>query len=489
MNSPTSRDNRKATAGAHPHVLYILSDEHSGFAAGYMGDPNLRTPNLDRLVREGISFARAYANTPICTPSRGTIFSGRHAHAGPVQHFFDVYKASAPSTATLLRQAGYHTAYFGKWHMGVVRDQISPAVRANPHAYPELDYFRRTPEYHRGGFQDWYAFELNDAPFNFTYYEQQAVDPVQKEGYQTDLLTDMALAYLSAYDDEAPLFLVLSVEPPHFPLVAPNAFSRFDPAALQTRPNFADSPEMRESLAAYYAMVENLDWNIGRLLETLPQLPRFRHNTLLVYFADHGDYMGSHGVIGRKEHPHEEAVRIPAIFHWPEQIPAQGQRDELYSLVDMLPTTLGLLGLRIPPHVQGKDFSPACRDEPFQGPEHLLLEMSNNPRWSLDFIDWRAIVSRRWKYVYFETGHEMLFDLQNDPYEMENLAGRSPDVRARMRQELLQLLRATREPYFDVLIEHGVTPQQPVINVSARWRGGVAPTWSEMIHTPEEEPS
>lgn len=472
-----------------PHILYILSDEHCAFASGYMGDPNLRTPHMDRLAQEGVTFERAYANTPICTPSRGTIFSGRHAHAGPVQHFFDVYKASAPSTATLLRDAGYHTAYFGKWHMGVVRDQMSPAVHRNPEAYPEIDYFRRTPEYHRGGFQDWFAFELNDAPFNFTYYEQGAVDPIQKEGYQTDLLTDMALEYLASYDKEAPLFLVLSVEPPHFPLEAPASFARFDPRALQTRPNFADSPSMRQSLAAYYAMVENLDWNIGRFIQGLSNLPRFEQNTLLVYFADHGEFMGSHGVIERKEYPHEESVRIPAILYWPGQIPAQGRREGLFSLVDMLPTTLGLAGLPVPGYVQGRDFSAACRGQPFSGPSRVLLEMSNNPRWSLDFLDWRAIVTERWKYAYFETGHELLFDLQEDPYELKNLAAAEGKLRDHMRQELLQLLQETGEPYFHILIEHGVQPQHPVINVSQRWRGGIAPTWSDMIRSPfEEEP-
>ena len=112
-----------------PHVIYILSDEHYGGAMGHMGDANVRTPNMNRMAAEGISFERAYANCPVCTPSRGTIFSGRHAHAGPVQFFFDVFKASAPSTATALRAAGYHTAYFGKWHCGVVHDQEPALVR------------------------------------------------------------------------------------------------------------------------------------------------------------------------------------------------------------------------------------------------------------------------------------------------------------------------------------------------------------------------
>ena len=111
-----------------PHVIYILSDEHRGQAMGHTGDPNVKTPWMDRLAAGGASFPRAYANCPICTPSRGTIFSGRHAHAGPVAGFFDVFKPTAPSTATELRQHGYHTAYFGKLHCGIVRNQIPQSV-------------------------------------------------------------------------------------------------------------------------------------------------------------------------------------------------------------------------------------------------------------------------------------------------------------------------------------------------------------------------
>lgn len=465
-----------------PHVIYILSDEHFGGAMGHMGDANVRTPNMDRMAAEGVSFERAYANCPVCTPSRGTIFSGRHAHAGPVQFFFDVFKASAPSTATMLRAAGYHTAYFGKWHCGVVHDQEPALVRERREEYTRWPH--RTPEYHRAGFQDWYGFEINNAPFKGFYYHQDEANPRWMDGYQTDVLTDLAIEYLEAYDREQPLFLVLSVEPPHFPLEAPEAFERFDPDALETPPNFADSAEMRAQLATYYAMVENLDWNIGRLVGALDGLPDFRDNRLTVYFSDHGDYMGARGAINRKEHPHENSVRIPAIFHWPEQIPAQGRRDGLlFSLVDMLPTTLGLLGLEAPGHCQGRDFSDALRGEQdFSGPEAVLLEMSGIPRWTLDSLDWRGLVTSRWKYAFYETGHELLFDLEDDPFEMANLAEVDAETCAAMRGKLLELLAESREPYFDVLIENGAPLQGPALDVGeSRRQGNLAPIWPELV--------
>jgi arylsulfatase A-like enzyme len=450
-----------------PHIIYILSDEHRGQAMDHAGDPNLQTPWMDRLAAEGAGFARAYANCPICTPSRGTIFSGRHAHAGPVAGFFDVFKPTAPSIATQLRSIGYRTAYFGKWHCGIVRDQVPDAVQQDQSGLFEGGSRNRTPESHRAGFEDWYGFENLNRHFNSSIYQQDDCEPTPLTGYETDALTQKAMEYIDAYQGEEPLFLVLSVTPPHFPLEAPDEWERFDPAALKVRPNFSDTPQMRKNLATYYAMIENLDWNIGQLMEKVRGKPGF-DETLTVYFSDHGDYMGSHGAFNTKEHPHEESVRIPALFHWPGTIPAQGGHlDGLFSLVDLFATTLGLIGAPVPAWNQGSDFSPALRGKPFEAPAEVLLEMVGSPRWNLGMPDWRGLVSQRWKYAFTENRTELLYDLEADPFEQYNLAASDPNQCAAMRQRLLELLRASREPYWDVLIEHGVPCQKAVIDVGA----------------------
>ncbi len=475
------------TRPAHPHVIYILSDEHAGMVMSHNGDPNVRTPAMDRLAAEGASFARAYANCPVCTPSRGTIFSGRHAHAGPVQGFFDVYKPSAPSTATILREQGYHTAYMGKWHCGVVHNQMPPAVRENEDEYTRWP--QRTPEYFRAGFQDWYGFEINNRPFKGFYYHEHETDPRWMDGYQTDFLTDLTIDYLREYDRDEPLCCVLSVEPPHFPLEAPEDFKRFDPDGITLRPNFTGNNWSKEQVAVYLAMVENLDWNIGRLLDTIAEIPAFREDTLVVYISDHGDFMGSHRSLPLKVHPQEESIRIPAVFTPPTKscpgdpwhIPPTGLRDELFSLVDLLPTTLGLLGIDVPSHVQGRDFSPALRGEPFDAPEDVLIEMSGVPRWGMDNTDWRGFVSRRWKYAFYETGHEVLYDLDADPYEMNDLADTQPERCAECRTRLLELLRETRDSYFDVLIEHGAPIAGPTYDVGTDERTGQHPAWRDTI--------
>src|SRR5688572_20104929 len=133
-----------------PHILWVLSDEHRGQAMSHAGDLNVRTPEMDEMAGKGASFRRAYANCPVCTPSRGSIFSGRYAHCGPVQGMHDVYKPAAPSIATELRDAGYHTVYFGKWHCGTVKDQVPPDVAGDERFAGAARH--RTPEHLRAGF-------------------------------------------------------------------------------------------------------------------------------------------------------------------------------------------------------------------------------------------------------------------------------------------------------------------------------------------------
>lgn len=455
-----------------PHIIYIISDEHRGQAMSHMGDPNLQTPTMDRLANEGVSFSRAYANCPICTPSRGTMFSGRHAHAGPVAGFFDVFKPSAPSTATLLREQGYRTAYFGKWHCGIIRDQTSEWTQAHKDQFPGNT--ARTPENLRAGFQDWFGFECTNAPFNSYVYKDNEPNPTPLDGYQTDALTDLAIEYIRTYERDEPLFLVLSVEPPHFPCVVPEEWKRFDPAALQVGPSFAKldpffsgtwgefaEDDLRQILANYLAMVENLDWNLGRLMDALAGTAGFGEDTLTVYFADHGDYVGNHGLDTTKIHHHEESVRIPALFHWPGGIEPRGRIDGLFSLVDLMATTLGLAGVPVPTWSQGTDFSPAIRGEACTGPQEVLIEMHNNPRWNPRFTDWRGLVTDRYKYAFYEDRREVLFDLQDDPYELNDIAAAQPEQTAAMRARLLEVLAEAREPYFDVIVEHGVAAETP----------------------------
>ena len=451
-----------------PNIIYIISDEHRGQAMGHAGDENLKTPNMDRLAMDGVSFSRAYCNCPLCTPSRGTIFSGRHAHCGPISTASETFKASFPSTAHHLRKAGYHTAYLGKWHGGMVTNQNPPEVRANPEDYPGSH--NRTPERHRAGFQDWRANEHASNQFKSYYYHDREINPRKLPGYDTDGFTDLAIDYMQNYDREEPLFLVLSVMPPHFPFLVPEEFNRFDPSELILRPNF-DPPELfgkaktLECLALYYAMIENLDWNIGRLMDAIGKLPEFE-NTLTIYTSDHGEYLGCHRQYVGKAHAHEESVRIPMIFHWPDRIAPTGENSSLISLVDLQSTVLGLLGIEQPVYDQGFDCSGIIAGEDTGGQDAVLIEMSGNVHTSLQVMDWRGVITRDWKYAFYENGYEVIFNLTEDPYEMENLAGKLPEKQAELKTLLLKLLNEANEPFFDVMIKYGIPPENPDIDVS-----------------------
>jgi arylsulfatase A-like enzyme len=453
-----------------PNIVLVLSDEHRGQAMGHAGDVNVRTPALDRMSAQGVSFRRAYANCPVCTPSRGTIFSGRHAHCGPVPNFFAAYQAAAPSLATWLQQAGYHTSYIGKWHCGIVHDQLPPDVRREPGRYPGVPV--RTPEDRRAGFEDWAAFEVVNSPFKTFVYRDSDLNPTRLPGYQTDVLTDEAIRQLRAYRRDEPLFLVLSVEPPHFPCIPPKDARAMDPDALRVDPNFArvnelfaevfpqlDARMLREILCNYYAMVENLDANLGRLLEAIAGLPGMS-NTLVVYISDHGDYVGNHGMQTCKIHHHEESLRVPAIFHWPGRLAGRGAIDGLFGLVDLQATLCGLVGLESPPWNQGHDWSATLRGERDDGPREQLIEMCGVPRWTPRFTDWRGLVNERWKYAYYDNGRQFLHDLRDDPYELDNVADEHPEVLRDCRARLLERLAQTREPFFDVIMNHGVAPRR-----------------------------
>jgi len=190
--------------------------------------------------------------------------------------------------------------------------------------------------------------------------------------------------------------------------------------------------------------------------------------------------MGSHGLWEMKSHPHEESIRIPAIFHWPGKIPPQPARNEIFSLVDLMPTVLAAAGIEVPAYCQGSDFSPALRNETFNGPDEVFLEMHGGPRWNLDFLDWRGFRTDKWKYTYYETGHELLFNLEDDPFELNNLAGTDLDTCRAMKKRLLRLLDETADNYFGIIIEYGVPCASPTYSISAK-QVGIAPAWDDVI--------
>ena len=335
-----------------PNVIWIFGDQHRGQSLGYMGDPNVSTPHLNRLADEGIAFTRAVAGYPLCSPFRGALISGQYPHRVTPGHQTQL-DPSLPTVATAFNDAGYHTAWYGKWHVDGAQEREG---RTAMHVIP--------PE-RRGQFKKWIGYENNSPQFDCWVHGGEGDDAFHYRlpGYETDALTDLFVEHLrERAEAEEPFFAGLSVIPPHDPYHAPPEFmERHIPARVQLRPNVPDIPRIveraRNDLAGYHAMIENLDWNVGRIRAALEELGLYE-NTHVLFFSDHGDMHGSHGQF-RKTSPWEESLRIPFIIGGgPHRYHHDSGFHEVpINHVDIAPTSLGLCGLEAPAWMQGTDYS------------------------------------------------------------------------------------------------------------------------------------
>ncbi len=430
-----------------PNILWVFGDQHRGQALGFAGDPNLHTPNIDRLASEGSWTTQAVGGCPLCCPYRGSLLSGRYPHLAVPGHEYQL-DPDLPTIAQPFDEAGYHTAYFGKWHVDGFKER---AGRAAMHTIPRE---------RRGGFKQWLGYENNNAQWDCWVHGHdergEEIDHRRLPGYETDELTNLTLDFIEdharrqAEQDGEPFFAVLSVQPPHNPYVAPAEWmQRHTPADVALRPNVPRGGRIeqaaRRSLAGYYAMIENLDWNLGRILDTLLRCDLL-DETFVVFFSDHGDMHGSQGQ-HLKTTMFEESLRVPMILGGGRRYThrVRGECDLPINHVDLGPTSLGLAGIDPPEWMQGYDYSylrlpdkPEPTDEPDSAYCQLVIPTGHGHSCGRP---WRGIVTRDgWKYATFEGTPWLLFDLNDDPYEMANHAhntiyrGKMTELHLRMRQ-------------------------------------------------------
>ena len=407
-----------------PNVIWIFGDQHRAQSLGYMGDPNVSTPHLNRLADEGITFTRAVAGFPLCSPFRGALISGQYPHRVTPGHQTQL-DPSLPTVATAFNEAGYHTAWYGKWHVDGAQERER---RTAMHVIP--------PE-RRGQFRKWIGYENNAPQFDCWVHggEGEEAFHYRLPGYETDALTDLFIEHLKERaGEEEPFFAGLSVIPPHDPYHAPPEWmGRHIPARVELRPNVPDIPRIveraRNDLAGYHAMIENLDWNVGRIRAALEELGLYE-NTHVLFFSDHGDMHGSHGQF-RKTSPWEESLRIPFIIGGgPHRYHHDSGFHELpINHVDIAPTSLGLCGLEAPAWMQGTDYSGyRLRDRAIGSEPDSAYLQAVVPTGYAHTMDrpWRGIVTRdNWKYVALEGQPWLLFNLNEDPYEQANHAHNS----------------------------------------------------------------
>jgi arylsulfatase A-like enzyme len=408
-----------------PNILIVLSDQLRRHALSCYGDRNARTPHIDRLAENGVRFANACSTYPICVPFRSTLMTGQYAHTRLIP---GIEWAMSPAERTLAdecNEAGYDTVYIGKWHLDGGHGRMGSARQCG------LTPVRRE---NQGRWKRWFGFELRNDPFDTYYFIDGDPTPHRIEKYQTDGLFDIGIDYLSTKRDRSKSFcMCISVEPPHAPFVAPDTLQRaWEEREIELPPNFhAKDQDQRDAFILdrkrYYAMVENLDENVGRLVACLED-EGLAENTIIMFVSDHGELNGSHGLTA-KQWPYEESVGIPLIVCDPGNPERHGSvvEDPTCS-EDLFPTILGLAGLTSANPSPGIDLSPLIRGDIRKlDREGVLLEFVAEHRENQAFHDetWRGIRSRRFKYTVkgdkFGGSPWQFFDLQKDPYELNNL--------------------------------------------------------------------
>lgn len=396
-----------------PNVLVFMADDQGWGDLSRHGNKNLQTPRLDRLAAEGASFRRFYVQ-PVCAPTRAEFLTGRyHPRVGVsgVSQGRERLDADCPTIADDFRAAGYATAAFGKWHSGT------------------------QPPYHPRcrGFDEFYGFTSGHWGQYFDFWLDQNSRMVKGTGYAANDFADHAIEFASAHRDR-PFFALVAFNTPHSPMQVPDRWwARHAKQQLELHgsdPSREDVPHTRAALA----MSENLDWNVGRVLDALDELG-LRDDTIVVFLSDNGPngHRWNGGLRGIKGSTDEGGVRSPLLIRWPGRIPADRAIAGPAAAIDLLPTLTALARVTIAEvdALDGEDLS-----------SWLVEDQSKRSITRTLFSHWSGrTAARDDRYLLAANGG--LYDLTQDPNQEHDLRAEAPEVAARLAAEVLQWRRST----------------------------------------------
>jgi arylsulfatase A-like enzyme len=426
-----------STAQKKPNIIYILTDQWRTSAFGYAGNTQVKTPNIDQFSKEAVIFKNCVSVLPKCTPYRAALMTGRYPTTTGM-FMNDLYLPDDElCMAEIYKKAGYATAYYGKWH-------LDGHGRVNNVA-PER----------RQGFDYWKALECSHEYNKMLYYENE--DPQVKiwNKYSPFAIEEDAERYLEqAAGKENPFLLFLSLESPHFSKhQAPEQYLAMYPKAeLQLPVNVIEGkfPDIKQELQYYYAHCTATDKAIGDLINKIKALGLY-DNSIIIFTADHGEMMGSHGVRPKeKQLAWDEAVKVPFLIRYPG-IGDNAGKESLtpFSTPDILPTMLSLSAIPKPRSIEGESIAAVVKN-PQKAKDRAALFMSVYPVGNTVFSEYRGVKTNRYTYVKTPTKALMLFDNINDPYEMNNLADNIAysELQAKMEKLLQKELKAIGDPAF-----------------------------------------
>lgn len=431
----TSKNSSHAR-GKRPNIVFVLADQWRAQATGYGGDPNALTPNLNRLASESVQFTHAVSGCPVCSPYRGSLMTGQYWLTHGIFTNDVCLNTRAVTIVDVLGDAGYDTAYIGKWHLdGHGRSAFIPRER-------------------RHGFGFWRAMECTH-DYNNSFYYADEPEKLRWDGYDAIAQTREAQRYLRERSKEKPFALFLSWGPPHDPYgTAPQEYQQLhDPQKIRLRPNVPKevAEKARKDLAGYYAHISALDACVGDLLRTLSEIG-IAEKTVFVFTSDHGDMLYSLGR-QKKQVPFDESIRVPFLVRYPAGFGDRSRTvDTLLNVPDIMPTLLGLCGIGTPPTCEGTDFSgPLLRGRSPRVDAALLMSPAPFANWSTKNggREYRGIRTKRYTYVRDLNGPWLLYDNKKDPFQLDNLCNRREwtDVQKHLDKTLARKLRDTHDEF------------------------------------------
>lgn len=428
------------TDPGRPNILYIFSDQHAARVMGHAGDAAADTPNLDRLAREGSSFARAYCPSPVCLPSRMSMLTGRMPYEQNCWTNDDILDSAIPTWLNGLGAIGYRPILIGRMH-SLGPDQMRGYVTR-----PIGDHSPNWPGVARRSLG---PLKGTSGPHS----ESIARSGPGQSSYQimdSDVL-DASIDFLRNHAEMSsgePFCLTASFMLPHPPYVATK--EDFEAVKGRVSAPHLDGPPEREhpwiktwretkkldslhgddvyrARCSYYALVRQLDRNVGRLLDTLEQIGT-AENTLVVYVSDHGDHIGERGLFWKHTF-YDESIRVPLIFRWPGRIPSGNVIQTPVQTGGLGSTILDLVGAPDLPNASMSSFAKTLDDGTEAAHEPIFIEYCTDdmPAWTEGHaLQQRAVIHDDFKLIYYHGYPCQLFDLANDPEERHDLAGSPP---------------------------------------------------------------
>ncbi|MCL2433526.1 MAG: sulfatase-like hydrolase/transferase [Clostridia bacterium] len=428
-----------------PNILFIYTDQQRFDALGANGNPLIKTPNLDRLAATGTNYNRCFSQNPVCMPSRLSAMTGQYCSALGITRMGVTVPEDTLTIQKILRGYGYDTALVGKLHY------LPHANRDHRWPHPAYDFNHMELCDEPGCYEDAYrAFvrrlapdqmdylSLGLPPANAMWQELMRIDdgikhppprtysdpgngafPGRSDCTNAAFVGRQTIEYINSRANAGePFFCFSGFYSPHSPFVAPQEFLDLYRQEDMPLPHMPDcTPEYARqtqfSTQCYYAMVSEVDHWVGKIYDALEQNGQ-ADNTIIVFTSDHGEWLGEHGQYGKGYFAADVVSRVPMIYHVPEALGgiAHGNSDEIVECVDIVPTLLSLCAIQIPPCVQGRVLPVAQNLPATQGDGCGLTEFQN----------WRSLRCESYRYVANANGREMLFDMEKDPFEYNDVA-------------------------------------------------------------------